>query len=225
MNYRQIISDGFWGNNVVLAQNIALCPLLAVTSTATNGLGMGIATTAVLITSNALISLIRSFIPNEVRIPAFIVVIATTVTLVDMSMKAYLHELYKVLGLFIPLIVVNCAVLARAESFASKNPMLPSIIDGLFMGIGFTMALVALGAMREILGTGTLFSGASLLLGQNFAFLEITIIPHYKGMLLMILPAGGFIAMGFLIAAKRLLDNHANAKLKATTISSKPVAA
>jgi len=223
MNYRQIISEGFWGNNVVLAQNIALCPLLAVTSTATNGLGMGIATTAVLIASNALISLIRSFIPNEVRIPAFIVVIATTVTLVDMSMNAYLHELYKVLGLFIPLIVVNCAVLARAESFASKNSVLPSMVDGLFMGIGFTVALVALGGMREIIGSGTLFSGASLLLGQNFSFLEMTIIPHYKGVLLMILPPGGFVAMGFLIVGKRLLDNRA--KQKAAAISSETVAA
>jgi len=223
MNYRQIISEGFWGNNVVLAQNIALCPLLAVTSTATNGLGMGIATTAVLIASNALISLIRSFIPNEVRIPAFIVIIATTVTLVDMSMNAYLHELYKVLGLFIPLIVVNCAVLARAESFASKNSLLPSIVDGLFMGIGFTVALVALGGMREIIGSGTLFSGASLLLGQNFSFLEMTIIPHYKGVLLMILPPGGFVAMGFLIVGKRLLDNRA--KQKAAAISSETVAA
>jgi len=223
MNYRQIISEGFWGNNVVLAQNIALCPLLAVTSTATNGLGMGIATTAVLIASNALISLIRSFIPNEVRIPAFIVVIATTVTLVDMSMNAYLHELYKVLGLFIPLIVVNCAVLARAESFASKNSVLPSMVDGLFMGIGFTVALVALGGMREIIGSGTLFSGASLLLGQNFSFLEMTIIPHYKGVLLMILPPGGFVAMGFLIVGKRLLDNRA--KQKAIAASSETVAA
>jgi len=223
MNYRQIISEGFWGNNVVLAQNIALCPLLAVTSTATNGLGMGIATTAVLIASNTLISLIRSFIPNEVRIPAFIVLIATIVTLVDMSMNAYLHELYKVLGLFIPLIVVNCAVLARAESFASKNSILPSIVDGLFMGIGFTVALVALGGMREIIGSGTLFSGASLLLGQNFSFLEMTIIPHYKGVLLMILPPGGFVAMGFLIVGKRLLDNRA--KQKAAAISSETVAA
>jgi len=222
-NYRQIISEGFWGNNVVLAQNIALCPLLAVTSSATNGLGMGIATTAVLIASNALISLIRSFIPSEVRIPAFIVIIATTVTLVDMTMNAYLHELYKVLGLFIPLIVVNCAVLARAESFASKNPFLPSVVDGLFMGIGFTVALVALGSMREIIGSGTLFSGASLLLGQHFAFLEMTLIPNYKGMLLMILPAGGFVAMGFLIAGKRLLDNRA--KQKAVALSSETVSA
>lgn len=223
MNYRQIISEGLWGNNVVLAQNIALCPLLAVTSTATNGLGMGLATTAVLIASNVAISLVRSFIPSEVRIPAFIVLIATIVTLVDMSMNAYLHELYKVLGLFIPLIVVNCAVLARAESFASQNPVLPSAVDGLFMGIGFTLGLVLLGGIREIIGSGTLFSGASLLLGQNFAFLEMTIIPHYKGVLLMILPPGGFVAMGFLMVGKRLLDNRA--KQKAAAISSETVTA
>jgi len=212
MNYRQIIWNGFWANNVTFAQNIALCPLLAVTSTATNGLGMGIATTAVLIASNTAISLVRSFIPNEVRIPAFVVLIATIVTLVDMSMNAWVHELYKVLGLFIPLIVVNCAVLARAESFASQNTLFPSMIDGLFMGLGFTMGLVSLGAVREIVGSGTLFSGASLLLGQNFAFLEMTIIPQYKGMLLMILPAGGFVAMGFLMAGKRLIDQRAARK-------------
>jgi len=212
MNYRQIIWNGFWANNVTFAQNIALCPLLAVTSTATNGLGMGIATTAVLIASNTAISLVRSFIPNEVRIPAFVVLIATIVTLVDMSMNAWVHELYKVLGLFIPLIVVNCAVLARAESFASQNTLFPSMVDGLFMGLGFTMGLVSLGAVREIVGSGTLFSGASLLLGQNFAFLEMTIIPQYKGMLLMILPAGGFVAMGFLMAGKRLIDQRAARK-------------
>jgi len=224
MNYRQIISEGFWGNNVILAQNIALCPLLAVTSTATNGLGMGLATTAVLIASNVAISLVRSFIPSEVRIPAFIVLIATIVTLVDMGMNAYLHELYKVLGLFIPLIVVNCAVLARAESFASQNPVFPSAIDGLFMGIGFTLGLVLLGGIREIIGSGTLFSGASLLLGQNFAFLEMIIIPHYKGVLLMILPPGGFVAMGFLMVGKRLLDNRAKQKAAALS-SSEPVTA
>jgi electron transport complex protein RnfE len=223
MNYRQVIMDGLWHNNVVLAQNIALCPLLAVTSSATNGLGMGLATAAVLIASNVAISLVRSFIPNEVRIPAFIVLIATIVTLVDMTMNAYIHELYKVLGLFIPLIVVNCAVLARAESFASQNPVFPSVIDGLFMGIGFTLGLVLLGGIREILGSGTLFSGASLLLGQNFSFLEMTIIPHYKGVLLMMLPPGGFIAMGFLMVGKRLLDNRA--KQKAAALSSEPVTA
>lgn len=223
-NYRQIISDGFWNNNVILAQNIALCPLLAVTTTATNGLGMGLATTAVLVASNVAISLVRSLIPNEVRIPAFIVLIATIVTLVDMTMNAYIHELYKVLGLFIPLIVVNCAVLARAEAFASQNPVLPSAVDGLFMGIGFALGLTLLGGIREIIGSGTLFSGASLLLGQNFSFLEMTIIPKYKGMLLMMLPPGGFIAMGFLMAGKRMLDNRAKQKAAAVS-SSEPVAA
>jgi Na+-translocating ferredoxin:NAD+ oxidoreductase subunit E len=223
MNYRQIIMDGLWYNNVTYAQNIALCPLLAVTTTATNGLGMGLATAAVLVISNVAISLVRSFIPSEVRIPAFIILIATIVTLVDMTMNAYIHELYKVLGLFIPLIVVNCAVLARAEAFASQNSIIPSAIDGLFMGIGFTLGLVSLGAVREIIGSGTLFSGASLLLGQNFSFLEMTIIPHYKGVLLMMLPPGGFIAMGFLMVGKRYLDNRA--KQKAAAMSSAPVTA
>lgn len=187
---------------------LALCPLLAVTGTATNGLGMGLATTAVLIVSNMLISAIRKLVSPEVRIPVYIVVIATLVTLVDMALNAWVHELYKVLGLFIALIVVNCAILGRAESFASKNAILPSAVDGLTMGLGFTFALVVLGGVREVLGSGTLFAQAHLLLGEAFAFLELTVIPGYKGWLLMILPPGGFLALGFLLAGKRVLDRR-----------------
>lgn len=205
-NYQNIAKDGLWNNNVVFSQMLALCPLLAVTSTATNGLGMGIASTFVLITSALVISLLRDLISPEVRIPVFILLIATIVTLVDMTMNAYLHELHKVLGLFIPLIVTNCAILGRAESFASKNPVRPAVMDGLMMGVGFTLALVMLGAVREVLGSGTLFANASLLLGDSFAFLETTLIPEYRGMLLMILPAGGFIALGFILAAKQKID-------------------
>lgn len=210
-DFKRIASDGVWNNNVVFAQGLALCPVLAVTSSATNGLGMGMASTAVLVMSNLLVSLIRHWVSPAVRIPVYITLIATLVTLVDMTLNAWVHELYKVLGLFIALIVVNCAILGRAESFASKNALLPSIFDGLMMGLGFTLALVVLGGTREILGSGTLFASASLLLGKSFSFMELTIIPNYRGFLLMILPAGGFMALGFLLAGKRVLD----AKLEA----------
>lgn len=208
MSYARIAKDGLWDNNVVFAQMLALCPTLAVTGSATNGLGMGLATTAVLTVSNILISSIRHLVSPEVRIPVYIVFIATLVTLVDMSLNAWVHELYKVLGLFIALIVVNCAILGRAESFASKNAVPAAAADGLMMGLGFTAALVAIGGVRELLGSGTLFANAHLLLGSSFAFLETTVIPEYKGYLLMILPPGGFLVLGFLLAGKRLIDNR-----------------
>jgi electron transport complex protein RnfE len=178
---------------------------------------------AVLIVSNVVISLIRKLISPEVRIPVYIVVIATLVTLVDMALNAWVHELYKVLGLFIALIVVNCAILGRAEAFASKNGVLPAAVDGLMMGLGFTLALVALGGAREILGSGTLFAQAHLLLGESFAFLELTLIPDYKGWLLMILPPGGFLALGFLLAGKRVLDRRRAAR--AEPVEAAPAAA
>lgn len=208
IKYSRIARDGLWDNNVVMSQMLALCPLLAVTSTATNGLGMGLATTVVMIVSALLVSLIRDLITSEVRIPVFVLIIAAIVTIVDLSMNAWLHELHKVLGLFIPLIVTNCAILGRAESFASRNQVRHSVFDGLMMGVGFIFVLVAIGAMREILGSGTLFANASLLLGDSFRFLEMTVIPEYGGFLLMVLPPGGFLALGFLLAGKRLLDRR-----------------
>ena len=208
-DYKRIIRDGIWDNNVVFAQGLALCPVLAVTSSATNGLGMGLASTAVLVMSNLLVSSIRQWVSPAVRIPVYITLIATLVTLVDMALNAWVHELYKVLGLFIALIVVNCAILGRAESFASKNSPIPVMFDGLMMGLGFTLALVILGGVREVMGSGTLFASASLLLGKSFAFMELTLIPNYKGFLLMILPPGGFMALGFLLAGKRILDARA----------------
>ncbi len=203
---QHVIRDGLLDNNVVLAQMLALCPLLAVTSSATNGLGMGIATTFVMVLSGLSISLLRGLIAQEVRIPVFVLMIATIVTLVDMMMNAWLHELYKVLGLFIPLIVTNCAILGRAEAFASKNSPALATLDGLMMGMGFTIVLVLLGAIREIIGSGKVFSNASLLLGDSFSVLEITLLPDYAGFLLMILPPGGFLALGFVLAGKRLLE-------------------
>jgi electron transport complex protein RnfE len=213
-DYSRIARNGLWDNNVVLAQMLALCPTLAVTGTATNGLGMGLATTAVLTASNTIIAALRHLISPQVRIPIYIVLIATLVTLVDMVLNAWLHDLYKVLGLFIALIVVNCAILGRAESFASKSPVVASAADGLMMGLGFTAALVVIGAVREIIGSGTLFAQASLLLGQGMAFLELTVIPHYRGFLLAILPPGGFLALGFILAGKRLLERRLAAARK-----------
>lgn len=206
IDYRRIMRDGLWENNVVFSQMLALCPLLAVTGTATNGLGLGMATLVVLIISNLVVALFRGIITPEVRIPVFVLLIAAIVTVVDMMMNAWLHELHKVLGLFIPLIVTNCAILGRAESFASRQPIRAAITDGVSMGLGFTAALVTLGAAREIIGAGTLFANASLLLGDNFSFLELTLIPNYRGFLLMSLPPGGFMMMGFLLAGKRVLD-------------------
>jgi len=206
--YSHITRDGLWDNNVVFAQVLGMCPTMAVTGTATNGLGMGLATTAVLALSNLFISAIRNIVSEEVRIPVYIVIIATLVTLADVSINAWAHDLYKVLGLYIALIVANCAVLGRAEAFAAKNPVLPSMLDGLMMGIGFTFALTTIGAVREIIGAGTLFADAHLLLGQPFAFMETKLIPNYRGFLLMALPPGGFLALGFLIAGKRIIDRN-----------------
>ncbi len=205
-DYRGIFADGLWNNNVVFTQMLALCPLMAVTTTATNGLGMGLATTGVLLTSNIVIAILRDFVAQEVRIPVFVLLIASLVTLADMAINAWLHELYKVLGLFIPLIVVNCSVLGRAESFASKQPVLASAADGLAMGLGYTLALTVIGGCREIVGSATLFAHASLLLGDGFAFLETTLIKDYHGFLLMLLPPGGFLVLGFLLAGKRVIE-------------------
>lgn len=217
--FRKITRDGLWDNNIVFSQSIGLCPLLAVTGTATNGLGMGLATAAVMLICNAMISYGRTLIPPEIRIPIFVVLIAMVVTLVDMLMNAWLHEMHKVLGLFIPLIVTNCAILGRVEAYASRRPVPSAAMDGLMMGLGFTLALVVLGAAREILGTGTLFASASLLMGESFIWLESVVIPDYRGFLLMALPPGGFLMLGFILAGKKMIDRKLAARqLKAVAI-------
>jgi electron transport complex protein RnfE len=213
--FRKITRDGLWDNNIVFSQSIGLCPLLAVTGTAVNGLGMGLATTAVMVACSALVSRGRLLIPPEIRIPIFVVLIAMVVTLVDMVMNAWLHEMHKVLGLFIPLIVTNCAILGRVEAYASRKPVPEAAMDGLMMGLGFTLALVVLGAAREILGAGTLFANASLLMGESFAWLETVLIDKYRGFLLMALPPGGFLMLGFLLAGKKVLDRKLQARTKA----------
>lgn len=210
--FQKITRDGLWDNNIVFSQSIGLCPLLAVTGTATNGLGMGLATVAVMVVCNLLISYVRALIPPEIRIPIFVVLIAMVVTLVDMVMNAWLHEMHKVLGLFIPLIVTNCAILGRAEAYASRHPVAEATMDGLMMGLGFTLALVVLGAAREMLGAGTLFASASLLMGESFSWLETVLIQEYRGFLLMALPPGGFLMLGFILAGKKMIDRRLAAR-------------
>ncbi len=213
MNTREIIKNGLWDQNIVFSQLLGMCPTMAVTTSGTNGLGMGLATTVVLVGANILISSIRDFVSPQVRIPVYIVVIATLVTLVDMSLNAWMHDLYRVLGLFIALIVVNCAVLGRAESFASRSTVLASALDGLCMGLGFTVALTGIGLIRELIGMGTLFNQASLLLGPRFAFLEMKVFPDYGGVLMMVLPPAGFLVLGLLLATKRLVERRAAASV------------
>ena len=207
-DYRQIASDGLWTNNPGLVQLLGLCPLLAVTTTVINGLGLGLATTLTLVASNASVSLIRNVVRPEVRIPIFVLIIAAVVTAIELSMNAYFHELYRILGIFIPLIVTNCAIIGRAEAFASKQPLPAAVFDGLAMGLGFTLVLVALGAMREAFGFGTLFSQAQLMFGEGARALQVVLVADYRGFLLAILPPGAFIGMGLLVALKNVIDKH-----------------
>lgn len=216
ISYSQISRDGLWSNNVALVQVLGLCPLLAVTATAINGLGLGLATLLVLVCSNVTVSLIRNLVRPEIRIPVFVLVIASFVTAVELAMNAFFHDLYKVLGIFIPLIVTNCSILGRAEAFASKNTVDKSLVDGFTMGLGFTVILVLLGAMRELIGLGTLFSQAHMMFGEAARWLSVTVFEDYRGFLLAILPPGAFIGLGLLIALKNLIDQRAAARQKAT---------
>ncbi len=206
--YRTIIREGLWKNNGVFNMMLGLCPAMAMTNSATNGLGMGLATAFVMTGSATLVSIFRNYFSQEVRIPVFVLISATMVTIVDMCMNAWMHEMYKVLGLFIPLIVVNCLPFARLEMFASKQPIFPSLVDGFFVGVGFTLALTIIGAVREISGSGTLFADASLLLGPAFKFMEMRILPEESGILMMILPPGAFLATGLLLVVKRMIDER-----------------
>ena len=207
--YGQIIGDGLWGNNQALVALLGLCPLLATTTSATNGLGMGLATTAVLALSNVTVSLIRNLVRPEVRLPVFVLVIASFVTIVELTMQAYFYNLYLVLGLFIPLIVVNCTIIGRAEAFASKNRVDRALVDALAMGIGSTLVLTTLGGLRELVGQGTLFNQAHLLLGEAARGLTVKLGEGFHGALIAILPPGAFIGLGLLIALKNLIDQRA----------------
>jgi len=210
-SYGKLIKDGLWSNNQALVALLGLCPLLAVTNTAVNGLGLGIATTVVLTLSNITVSLIRNVVRQEVRLPVFVLVIASFVTAVELSMNAWFHDLYKILGIFIPLIVTNCAIIGRAEAFASKNNLMRATVDGLAMGFGFTLVLVSLGALRELLGMGTLFSQAELMFGEAARGFTISLGDDFHGMLLAILPPGAFLGLGLMIALKNVIDRRMSA--------------
>jgi len=208
INYKKIATDGLWRNNQALVALLGLCPLLAVSNTFINGLGLGLATMMVLVLSNTSVSIIRHWIRAEVRLPVFVLIIASFVTAVELLMNAYWHDLYQILGIFIPLIVTNCAIIGRAEAFASRNPVAASTLDGFSIGVGFTAALVVLGAMRELLGQGTLFDGAHLMFGDAARSWVFSLGDSYEGMLIAILPPGAFIGLGLLIVIKNLFDKR-----------------
>lgn len=211
---KDILYNGLWKQNTGVVQLLGMCPLLAVSNSVVNAVSLGLATTVVMALSGASISPIRSLVPNEVRIPVYILIIAMLVTVVQYLMNAYMYSMYIVLGIFIPLIVTNCIVLARIEAFAGKNPVLPAALDGFAMGMGLTAVLVVLGGIREIFGHGTLFSGLDLVLGDMAKGWVITVVPDYHGFLFAILPPGAFIGLGLLIAGKNYLTLRADRKAK-----------
>lgn len=218
---KKIVMDGLWHNNPGLVQLLGLCPLLAVTGNFINGLGLGLATIVTLTASNTVISFTRNWVRKEIRIPYYVLVIASIVTVIDLTMNAFSPQLHSVLGIFIPLIVTNCVIIGRAEAFASRNKISRAALDGFMMGLGFTLVLVVLGGMRELIGSGTLFSDATVMFGPKAADWSIQVFDgvfdNYKGLLLAILPPGAFLGMGLLIAMKNVIDkkrkNGLNMKL------------
>ena len=223
--YREIIVNGLWKQNPSMVQILGMCPLLAISTNITNALGLGIATALVMAFSNAGVSLVRNHVTPDTRIPVFILIIPALVTIIDMSMNAFVHPLYLVLGIFIPLIVTNCIVLARTEVFASRNPVLPSLVDGFMMGLGVTVVLVMLGALRELVGKGTLLSGIDLALGPIARHWVIHVIPDYPGFLLSILPPGAFFGLGLIIAARNWIDQRHQARANPSATIATPTAA
>ncbi len=219
-NYNTLSKNGLWNNNVALVQLLGLCPLLAVTGTVINGLGLGLATMLTLVLSNTVVSIIRHWVRPEVRVPVFVMIIASIVTTIELSMNAWFFELYKVLGIFIPLIVTNCGILARAEAYASKNRVMPSAMDGFMMGAGFMLVLIILGAMRELIGRGTLLADAHIMFGEVARNWTIVLVEDYSGFLLAILPPGAFIGLGLIIAAKNLIDRNIERRQKQISLKS-----
>ncbi|GBG14115.1 electron transport complex protein RnfE [Novimethylophilus kurashikiensis] len=219
--YQEIVQNGLWRQNPGVVQLLGLCPTLAVTTSVVNGFSLGLLTALVMAASNASVSPVRRWVPSEIRIPVFILIIAALVTVGDLAMHAYLHALHLVLGIFIPLIVTNCIVLARVEAFAAKNNTAPSALDGLMMGLGLALVLAILGGIREVIGKGTLFSGIDLALGPAAKQFVITVVPHYQGFLLAVLPPGAFMGLALLVATRNWLEQRRQAK--AGNASSAPV--
>lgn len=226
-NYKEISFNGLWKNNPALVQLLGLCPLLAVTGSVVNALGLGLATLVVLTCSNIAVSLIRNLVSDAIRLPAFVMIIASFTTCIELLMKAYAFELYQILGIFIPLIITNCAILGRADAFACKNNVADSAFDGFMMGLGFGLVLFLLGAIREIIGTGGIFANMDLLFGPAATSWAIGPIQDYPGFLVAILPPGAFIITGLIIALKNIIDKvekeRAAAKSDAPTASSRRV--
>lgn len=213
INYGEITQNGLWKNNPALVQLLGLCPLLAVSGTVVNALGLGLATLLVLMGSNIVVSLIRNIVSDAVKLPAFVMIIASFTTATELLMRAFTFELYQILGIFIPLIVTNCAILGRADAFACKNRLIPSAVDGFMMGMGFMLVLVVIGAVREILGAGTLFADMHLLFGEGARDWKLTLLgDNYPGFLIAILPPGAFLVTGFLIAIKNAIDSYIERK-------------
>jgi len=212
--FKTLFRNGLWKQNTGLVQLLGLCPLLAISSNVINAVSLGLATTLVMAAASGAVSSVRNVVPHEIRIPAFVLIIAALVTVIDLAMNAFVHPLYLVLGIFIPLITTNCIVLARADAYAAKNHPLHALIDAVAMGLGLTLVLVVLGAIREVAGRGTLFSGIDLVLGDAAKSWVVHVIPDYRGFLLAILPPGAFIALGLLIAARNWINARAEARAR-----------
>jgi electron transport complex protein RnfE len=206
ISYREISLNGLWKNNPAIVQLLGLCPLLAVTGSVINALGMGIATMLVLTVSNTCVSMIRSFASDAIRLPAFVMIIAAAVTCIELLMQAFAYELFQILGIFLPLITTNCVILGRADAFACKNKVLPSMYDGFIMGAGFAVILMLLGAIREVVGTGAIFANMDLLFGEGAKSWKIVLVDDYTAVLVAILPPGAFIFTGMIIALKNIID-------------------
>lgn len=220
-DYRELSLNGLWKNNPALVQLLGLCPLLAVTGSVVNAIGLGLATIFVLTLSNISVSLIRNWVTDAIRLPAFVMIIASFTACIELLMKAYAYELYQILGIFIPLIVTNCAILGRADAYASKNPLLPSAYDGFIMGLGFGLVLVLIGAVRELIGTGALLDNMHLLFGDAARDWKIVFSEDYPGFLVAILPPGAFIFTGLIIAIKNLIDKEI--KRRQDLVREKPI--
>ena len=214
--YATLTHNGLWKNNPALVRLLGLCPLLAVSASVVNSLGLAAATLFVLISSNLCVSVVRNVVSDTIRLPVFVMIIAASVTAIELLMQAYTYELYQILGIFLPLITTNCIILGRADAFAAKNPVLPSIYDGFIMGVGFGAVLVVLGAIRELLGTGGLFANMQLLFGETARHWHVVFSADYPALLLAILPPGAFIVTGFLIAGKNAFDNAATRRAEAS---------